>query len=170
MRFFSPGIRQLAKFSLPMKISLTFFVAFMLLGLATSIALYHQQFAFDSGQASTYYLGNADEVDAEVFFVEKSYRQMLEVTHFHVYILPIVYLGFIHLYFLSTRSDREKIAMSFLVFGSAFVEILLPWIVRYALPGASGLFWLSGGILSVTTVWMSFVCLMEMWAPESNGV
>lgn len=163
MRFMAQGQRQLASFSPPMKISLTFFIVFMLLGLASSLAFYHQQFSFDSAQASLYYRGNADDLEAQTFFVEKSYRQMLEVTHFHAYIMPVVYLAFIHLYFLSTRSEREKTIMAVVTFGSLLLEMLTPWLVRYAFPGLSGLFWVSGLGISAGTVWMSVVCIWEMW-------
>ncbi|MBL4888786.1 MAG: hypothetical protein JKX97_02050 [Candidatus Lindowbacteria bacterium] len=166
MREFAPNGRALARFNLPMKISLTCFLLLTLLGLATSVALYHQQFEFDSQTAGEYYRGNEDDLDAEVFLVEKSYRQLLEVTHFHLYIMPIVYLALIHLYFLSTRSEKEKIIVTVITFGSVLLEIATPWLIRYVSVSFSPSFWISGIGLSLGTVWITFITIKEMWSSD----
>lgn len=156
----------------PMKVSISFFILFTILGLATSLMLQHQQTAFASGQAASYYRGNADDEQAKVYFVEKSYRQLLETAHFHVYIMPLYYLAFVHVFFLTDRSEREKIWLSVITFTGVLLEMLLPWLIRYVSPALGGLFWLSGLAITIPTLWMSAICLRELWSgkEEDEGV
>ena len=159
----------MGRYTIPMKLALSFFLLFMLLGLASSIALYHQQFGFDSELAGDYYRGNVDDPDAKVMLVEKSYRQLLEVTHFHLYIMPIVYLALVHLYFLSAQPQWEKILMTVGTFLGLLLEISAPWIVRYASGGWSRLFWGSGLLITIPTVWMCLICFLELWWRPGAG-
>lgn len=164
MRILAQGKYRLSAFSPSMKVSLTFFIVFLLLGLVTSIALAHQQTSFSAEQAQVYYLGNEDDLEATEFHVQKSYRQLLEVAHFHLYIMPVVYLAFIHLYFLSSRSEREKTILSVLTFSALLLEVAAPWLIRFVSPEFSTVFYISGLGIVVTTLWMSAICLREMWA------
>jgi len=158
----------MAKYTFPMKIALTAFVLFILLGLVSSIALYHNQFEFDSRQASTYYRGNAGQENIQTMHVKTSYRELLETTHFHVYIMPVVYLAFVHLYFLSGRPEWEKSTVALVTFLGLFLEMAAPWLVRYGSSGWSRVFWVSGLSITVPTVWMSFVCLYELWLANAS--
>lgn len=168
MKFLSQGRYALAGFNRPMKISLSFFIIFILLGLASSLALAHQQTSFEAKRAEQYYLGNENDPDATEFYVAKSYRQLLETTHFHLYIMPVIYLAFIHLYFLSSRSEREKSLLAALTFTSLLLEVATPWLVRFVSGKWAALFWISGIGITVPTLWMSLVCLKEMWSPKRS--
>lgn len=163
MRVFSQGKRSLSNFTLPMKVAMTFFVVFVLLGLSSSVALYHQQFDFSSERAEDYYRGNKGETNVEQFYAATSYRRLLEVTHFHLYITGLVYLAFTHLYFLSTRSSTEKVLVTLLVFTGLLVEVVVPWLVRYLNGEFAVFFWFSGLSITGTTLWMSLICLGELW-------
>lgn len=169
MRYFAQGKRRLSAFTLPMRLSITFFVVFVLLGLASSVALYHQQFAFDAGQAATYYRGNADDLEAETFYVAKSHRQLLETTHFHLFIMPVVYLALAHLYFLADRSEVEKAIVAAATFAALLAEVALPWLVRFHTPAWSSGFWVSGLGITFGTLWMSGFTLWEMWFGGRGG-
>lgn len=166
--------RTLAAYSPSMRLALSFFLIFILLGLASSIALYHQQFDFSSEDAATHYRGTdlnqgggqLNDPDNLEMHVQKSYRQLLEVTHFHLYIMPIVYLAVVHLYFLSTRPEWEKVLMTILTYVGLLGEIVAPWLTRYAGAAWSNTFWVSGTLITVTTVWMCLICMLEMWWPQ----
>jgi len=152
-----------------MKLALTAFVCFVLLGLASSVALYHNQFEFDTGEASTYYRGNKGQKNVDTFHVKKSYRELLETTHFHLYIMPVVYLALVHLYFLSSRPRLEKLVLTVLTFLGLFFETAAPWLVRYGSAGWARLFWISGFSITIPTLWMSGVCLFEIWVPAEHS-
>lgn len=163
MRFLSRGKTVMGNYTLPMKIALTSFIIFILLGLVSSIALYHNQFEFDADKASTYYQGNEGQQNVKTFHVAKSYRELLETAHFHLYIMPIVYLALVHLYFLSGQPEWEKSTMAIVTFLGLFLEVAAPWLVRYVGGGWSKLFWVSGLSITIPTVWMSAICLYELW-------
>lgn len=168
MRIFSQGHSTLGSFSLPMKLALSFFVVFVLLGLCSSVALYHQQFEFSTETASDYYRGNQGEKNVDTFYVPKPYPRLLEVTHFHLYITGLVYLALTHLYFLSGQSQFEKSLMTILAFLGLLTEILTPWLVRYGSGMYSSLFWVSGSLITVCTLWMSGICLWGLWLGTEN--
>lgn len=170
MKFLSQGRSALANFNRPMKISLSFFVLFILLGLVSSLALAHQQTSFEVERAQKYYLGNENDPEAVEFFVAKSYRQLLETTHFHLYIMPVIYLAFIHLYFLSSRGEFEKSALSTITFTSLLLEIATPWLIRFCSGKWAPLFWISGIGITLPTLWMSFICLKELWSSRQVSV
>lgn len=173
MRYLAQGESDLAGFSVPMKLTLSCFVLFILLGLASSIALYHQQFHFSSDRAAAYYRGNAGQAaPGAPMMVEKSYRQLLETAHFHLFIMPLVYLALLHLYFLSTRPSGEKVFMVIATFLGLLLEVAAPWLVRYGGAEWSSLFWISGPSITLPTLWVSGVCLWELWlgrAPETSS-
>jgi len=166
VRYLSGGTFRLADFTPPMKLALSFFVLFVLLGLASSVALYHQQFSFDADRAADYYRGNAQAASPGAFLVKKSYRQLLETAHFHLFIMPIVYLALLHLYFLTARPTAEKILVTALTFAGLLLETGLPFLVRYGGAGWSVLFWASGTAITLGTLWASGVCLRAMWLGE----
>lgn len=168
MRFLSRGKTVMGNYTLPMKIALTSFVIFILLGLVSSIALYHNQFEFDADEAGTYYRGNADKQNVETFHVKKSYRELLETAHFHLYIMPVVYLAFVHLYFLSHQPEWEKTLMALATFIGLFLEVAAPWLVRYGGGEWAKLFWVSGFTITIPTLWMALICLLELWWPSGR--
>lgn len=168
MRYLTGGRFALADFTLPMKLALSFFVLFVLLGLASSVALYHQQFSFDADRAADYYRGNQGETHPEVMLVEKSYRRLLETAHFHLFIMPIVYLALLHLYFLAQRSTVEKAAVTVVTFTGLFLEVLAPWLIRYLGGAWASLFWVSGSAITLGTLWASGICLWELWLGPSS--
>lgn len=151
-----------------MKLAFSFFILFILLGLFSSIALYHQQFNFSSTTAADYYQGNRGEKNVDKFYVKKSYRELLEVTHFHVFIMPVVYLALVHLYFLSPQPELEKNLITVLAFGGLLLEVATPWLVRYGSSAWSYLFWGSGLTITLTTLWMSLVCYRYLWFDSSS--
>jgi hypothetical protein len=151
-----------------MKLAFSFFILFVLVGLVSSVAMYHQQFAFSADQAAEYYQGNRGEKNVDQFRVQKSYRELLEITHFHAFIMPVVYVAFVHLYFLAPHSNFEKNLVTILCFGGLLVEMATPWLVRYGSEAWSYLFWGSGLTITLTTLWMSLVCYWYLWGASKG--
>ena len=82
--------------------------------------------------------------------VAVTYRKLLEVTHFHLFTMPVVLLIVGHLFFATGLSDRAKlwwiVAASLAVVG----HLATPWLVRYASPGLAIVHALTGGALTLT--------------------
>ncbi|HEX7480808.1 MAG TPA: hypothetical protein VF331_23605 [Polyangiales bacterium] len=100
-------------------------------------------------------------------------RKLLEVTHFHLFSMPVYLVILSHLFMLGSWSMRSK--TFWIGAGSVAValHIAAPWLARSAAAGSRLLYGMSGGLLALSFLVMSFVPLIEMWKPargrpESN--
>lgn len=168
MRYLAGDNWYLSNYTPSMKVALSFFVLFVLLGLASSIALQYNQTQFETSKAETYYLGNQGQKNVDTFYVKKSYRELLEVAHFHLYIMPIIYLAYVHLYFLTKRSETEKVIVTIVTFLALLSEIATPWLIRFVSGDFSYLFWFSGLGITIPTIWMAMIILKALWIPSSD--
>lgn len=138
----------------------TAFLVFTVLGLTSAGLLHLDGMGTASGQAATYWRGD----DAGIAY-PKSYRQLAELTHFHLFTEPVVLLVIAHLYNLGGDKRWRKGAVILGTSGLMAVQILLPWGVTY---GSSALaaamlpvnFSLLGGFL-----YMCGVATWDMWGP-----
>ncbi len=103
--------------------------------------------------------------------VAVTYRKLLEVTHFHLFTVPVFLLIIAHLFMLTGMRPSWK--MGFIVgdWGSSLVHLAAPWLIRY---GSAGFFWLyplTGAAMAVTLGFMTAYPIMVMWAkpPERQG-
>lgn len=163
------------------------FLAFTLVGLGVSVWLgetivgltfqrfdeYYAGVAPSAGSAATSAeSGGAEgglvlDLPEEVTFVAepepKSFRSTLEVTHFHLFTMPIHWLVLAHLFALSGASERRKAVW---IGASAFAmaaHLLAPWVARVGGNLAKTFYAGSGALLLVTFGWMAVVSLWEMW-------
>jgi hypothetical protein len=95
--------------------------------------------------------------------VPVTYRKLLEVTHFHLFTMPVVLLIVGHLFLATGLSDRSKLA--WIVAGSVSVGVHLatPWIVRYLGGGLAILHALSGLLLTITMTVLTLYPVLAMW-------
>ncbi len=132
------------------------FLVFLLLGLVSAALLHADAMGFD--RAATYWRGD----EAQMLY-PKSYRQLLELTHFHLFTEPVVWLVVAHLYQLS--GGRGWIILGTL--GAIGAQVALPWVVTYVSPAPAVLLLpatvgVVGGLL-----WMIVASLRELAAPRS---
>jgi hypothetical protein len=96
-------------------------------------------------------------------------RKLLEVTHFHLFSMPVYLMILSHLFMLSSMGGRAKAL--WIVLGSAGValHIAAPWAARS--PGilAKAFYAVSGTLLAVAFLVMAVVPLLEMWRPRASG-
>lgn len=151
--------------SLPLESRLVYsgFVVFALLGFASSVLLYDDSLGRSLAATSQYYLGDGGDLA-----VPKSFRTLLETTHFHLFTISVVWLILVHLYLLTRDGRGAKrfwVAASFL---AVLVHVAAPWLVRYAGAPFSALMAGSGAALAAAFLWLSLRPLWEMWAPASR--
>lgn len=172
--------------SLPLSARLVYsiFLVFTLLGLAVSAWLGETLVGVDLGRFDEYYAGVVDndadfvatsdgptlDLPAEVTAAPKpepkSFRATLEVTHFHLFTMPIHWLVLAHLFALCAVAERWK---AIVITGSALAmgaHLVAPWVARSG-GGLSKVFYAgSGGMLLLTFAWMAVYALAEMWRPN----
>jgi hypothetical protein len=92
-------------------------------------------------------------------------RKLLEVTHFHLFTMPVYLLILAHLFMLSRMRAGVKIA--FITGGSlgVLLHLIAPWVARSGSPGSVAFYATSGALLMLCMLVMSIGPLIEMWAP-----
>jgi hypothetical protein len=92
-------------------------------------------------------------------------RKLLEVTHFHLFTMPVYLLILSHLYMLSRT--RAALKISTILGGSlgVLLHMLAPWVARSGGTGGTLFYAISGALLCVCMLVMSIVPLIEMWLP-----
>src|SRR5205823_13739684 len=63
--------------------------------------------------------------------VAVSYRKLLEVTHFHLFTVPVFLLIIAHLFTLTGLSPTAKLVWIAMGSASSLLRLAAPWLVRY---------------------------------------
>lgn len=107
-----------------------------------------------------YYRGG--DLGQEMAF-PKTFTQLLETTHFHAFLMGIVFLVLAHIFIATSLSSRVKWSFLSLAFFSSLGDIAGIWLIRYLSPVFAVLqlacwlaMWLGYGMLILAP-------LYEMW-------
>lgn len=100
------------------------------------------------------------------------YRKLLEVTHFHLFTVPVFLLILTHLFMLTGASRRQKMLWIWLGWIGGSAHILAPWLIRLGGGRWALSFPLSGGMLLVSGLVLTLYPAVVMWrqpAPRRPG-
>ena len=95
----------------------------------TNILLYVEKIGFTHTSVVDFYLGSDEEFKNPI-----SYRGLLEVTHFHLFVFAIVLLLVSHLTVFSGINQRLKLPLITVSFISGFLDIASGWLIRFVSP------------------------------------
>jgi hypothetical protein len=95
--------------------------------------------------------------------VPVTYRKLLEVTHFHLFTLPVFLLIIAHLFMLTGLSTRWKTWWIAGGWVSSFLHLLSPWLIHYGSASLSVLYPISGALMALTLSVMTAYPIMVMW-------
>jgi hypothetical protein len=101
--------------------------------------------------------------------VAVSYRKLLEVTHFHLFTMPVVLLIVGHLFLATGLGERAKRAWLIAGVVSVSLHLATPWLVRAA-AGLAPLHALSGIALTVTMSVLTLYPVASMWRGRPPAV
>lgn len=182
MRLFSSSGQRLRSLPVEAKLVYSFFALFSLLGIASSILLYEDMVGWSPRGVRAYYTGEAapppaspggalrgpaialpDEPPAPTVAVAQTYRKLLEVTHFHLFTVPVFLLIVAHLFMLGGLGPRAKIAWIVAAWLAALAHLAAPWVVRYGLASGSWLYGVSGAAFAITSLVLTVHPLAGMW-------
>ena len=92
-----------------------------------------------------------------------SFRELAEITHFHLFTMPVVFMILTHVLYLTNASHALKTVVTCAGFCGVILDLLSPWLISYVSP----LFvvsMLTGDILmTISFLVMLVVPLYEMW-------
>lgn len=105
---------------------------------------------------------------SEQITVAVTYRKLLEVTHFHLFTVPVFLLIIAHLFMLTGLSSTAKTAWIAAAWLSAFLHLLAPWLIRYGSAAWSFLYPTSGAIMGAAMLVMTVYPIVVMWLPRAE--
>ncbi len=162
MKYFT-NRSQLTRMDFNTKLIMTYFLIFTLLAISFSIYMSAQRTSLSVEGASDYYRG-----DEERMMFPKEATELTETTHFHAFIMPIIFLTTGHLFLLSAWSSRCKTIVITGGFCYVLLDLAKPWLIRYASPEFGLLAPINSVLLSATFLVFIFVPLYEMWLLNPN--
>ena len=127
------------------------FLIFLLVALAATVLLHVDGMGTATSTTAAWWRG-----DEAAMLYPKSYRQLLELTHFHLYTEPITWLVVAHLYALSGRARGWIIAGTLAAIGT---QIALPWLVTY---GGAGFAWLFPVVSIAVVIGLAFMAVAAL--------
>jgi len=166
MREFASPASRAGALPRPVKVLYTAFCAFTVLGLLSCIGLYDGVVRF--GARTT----PAELYDHLVTYYQRpiSAQRLLEVTHFHLFSMPLYLLVVGHLFFLTGVSARAKRGWISASVAATAIHLLAPWCVHFAGRALAWVYPISGTALLASFAVLMGVPLYEMWhSPPIGG-
>jgi len=193
-QFASNGLR-IWNLSREAKLVYTGFGLFALLALTVSVLFYEDLVGPRAGGAAAYYAGAVmagrptsmgaagaagsgsgsgptidlppDDAAAatERITVAVSYRKLLEVTHVHLFTVPVFVLIIAHLFMLTGLSSTAKTTWIVLGWSASLAHLGAPWLIRYGSAAWTPLYPVSGALMALSLAVMTIYPIVMMWVP-----
>ena len=165
MRNFAYSSFRLRDASFDIRLVYTLFLLFVVGGLATTWALQFYRVGFSYERIVAYYLGG--EIQGQMFF-PKNLNALLEETHFHTFMMSVIFLILSHLLLSTSIGRSSKLCLILITFLSHTADMTSTWLIRlqsplfaYSLMAA----WIG---LWIGYAGMILIPLCEMWLSGSN--
>jgi hypothetical protein len=136
----------------------TLFLLLMLAGFLFSFFWAHSMTGLTPQGIADHYRGS----DA-TFGEPMSFRELAEITHFHLFTMPVVFIILIHVMYLTNATHRLKATVTWGGFGGVILDLISPWLISYVSP-IFVLTMLTGDTLMMMSFFvMMAIPLYEMW-------
>ena len=140
---------------------LTLFLSFSLVSYVVMIALAAQRSGFTASSAADYYAGGGDRYP-------KTAGELLEVTHFHLFSMPLLLFVQGHLFLMTRGLGPWKRWVVVAAFAGAALDIAAPWLVLYVSRDLAIAKIAARVLLGPSLLLITVVPLIEMWRPEPS--
>jgi hypothetical protein len=94
----------------------------------------------------------------------KPFSRLMEITHQHLFAMPLTLLVASHLFLMTRRPAREKTAVIAIATAAMTGHLAAPWLVRYGGASFSWVMPLTGLPFGLTFAWMTALPVRDMWA------
>lgn len=165
MKNFASSSFRLRDASLEIRLVYSLFLVFILGGLATTWAFQFQRIGFSYERIVAYYLGG--EIQGQIFF-PKNFNALLEETHFHAFMMSVVFLILSHLFLATSVSRATKLFFILTTFFSHITDIGSTWLIRVQSAGFAYLLMISWTGLWIGYLGMILIPAYEMWLPTGS--
>lgn len=157
MRYFA-NRSQLARLDFHTRLIMTYFLVFMLAATGLSMYMSHQRTRLKAEGAAQYYRGHEERL-----LFPKEPAELIETSHFHLFMMPLIFLTVGHLFLLSAWPGRWKTLVITSCFAYVALDLAKPWLVRYAGAAWGALAPINAALLGSTLLLCIGVVLYEMW-------
>lgn len=162
--FFGRAPGMLARLDTGGKLVYSAFLAMAVAGLATAALLHGDGMGASVESTAAYWRGD----EAQMLYA-KSFRQLVELTHFHLFTEPVTFLVVAHLYNLTGDRGGRKLAVVGATLLGMVLQIALPWAITYGGAGWAALMLPAHAALTLGLLYMSAIALVEMWLRRSSS-
>ncbi|GIX46516.1 MAG: hypothetical protein KatS3mg131_0727 [Candidatus Tectimicrobiota bacterium] len=143
------------------KLVYTGFLLFVALGLGTNGVMQLWRIGPSLARIAAYFRGG--ELGEAMAF-PKTFGELLELTHFHAFMMGVVFLILAHLCLATGLATPWKAALILLALGGSLGDLAAYWLLRYLSPA-----WALLQLLAWVAMWLGYggmllVALWEMWS------
>lgn len=160
MKNFASSSFRLRDAGFEIRLVYSLFLGFIVAGLATTWMFQFQRIGFSYQRVVAYYLGG--EIQGQMFF-PKNINVLLEETHFHAFMMSVVFLVLSHLFLATFVSRRLKLLFILTTFFSHFFDMGSTWLIRAWSPSFAYVLIASWIGLWIGYSGMILIPLYEMW-------
>jgi hypothetical protein len=139
-----------------LRLILACFLVFVTLLWVTNGLLFFSQMSLTPGSVVDFYRGS----DA-AFTQPRSFKVLLEISHFHLFAMGILVLTMTHLVLFAPIEIRTKTWLVIVSFGAALADEAAGWLVRFVHPAFA---WLKLGGFAALQVSLGLMILIVAWA------
>jgi hypothetical protein len=159
MKDFTKKSSWLEQASQEIRVTYTLFIVFALVGHLSFILISVTRIGPTISKIISHYRGDPTN---EMSF-PKEFMELLEVTHFHAYIEGILLLVLAHLFAAVPLSKKIKMIVIATAFGSTFLDLSAPWLIRYLTLYAAYLQVLAWTLMCVSYLPLTIAPVYYMW-------
>lgn len=184
MKDFEKQTLRLYRLSLLGKAAYSVFLFFTLIGMVVTVILYHDMVGIRSERITSYYHGGQEvlgsaipkenaanegpqvELPSDLSLTSEQampLRKLLEVTHFHLFTMPVYLLILSHLFMMTGSSSLSKLVWMTSASMATLGHVIAPWFARSATPGHVWAYGLSGFWMLISYSFMALATLWAMW-------
>jgi hypothetical protein len=165
MKNFASSSFRLRDASFEIRLVYSLFLVLVLAGLATTWVFQFQRIGFNYPRIVAYYLGG--EIGGQIFF-PKNLNALLEETHFHAFMMSVVFLILSHLFLATAIRRNAKLFFIVTTFFSHVADMGGTWLIRTVAPGFASLLMAAWIGLWIGYLGMIGIPLWEMWLPTGS--
>ena len=134
------------------------FLLLMLAGCVFSFFWAHNMTGLSPQGVADHYRGSDT-----TFGEPMSFRELAEVTHFHLFTMPVVFMILVHVLYLTGASHGIKAAMTWTGFGGVMLDLISPWLITYVSPVFVFTMLTGDVLMTLSFLVMMSIPLYEMW-------
>ena len=146
------------------RLLITCFYVVMILAVGVGILNYRVRTQLTPEGTAAWYRGNEGAPgEATELLFPKTVREMLDVTHPHLFEGGLILFVLSHLFGLTKVRERRKRVVYLLAFGAFLADVGMPWLTRFVSPAFAPLHVASTALLGTMYLVLIGVPLREMW-------